>query len=104
MRQLISSLWISSCLALRVVVTDVYKLDLKGITVLGKLEAGSGLPSGLPFQPKLWKYAHETVSRDVPDTCVKSIADEWSDLPVFSSQLLQSSRSCESKDQESYHK
>ncbi|KAG7531952.1 hypothetical protein FFLO_03959 [Filobasidium floriforme] len=42
------------------IVTDVYKLDLKGITVLGKLEAGSGLPFGLPFQPKLWKYAHET--------------------------------------------
>jgi hypothetical protein len=42
--------------------TGHYKLDLKGIVVLGKLEAGKGLPFGLPFQPKLWKYAHETVS------------------------------------------
>ena len=47
------------------VVTDMYKLDLKGIVVLGKLEAGSGIPFGLPFQPKFWKYAHETV-RSVP--------------------------------------
>jgi hypothetical protein len=104
MRQLIPSLWVSSSSALRVVVTDVYKLDLKGITVLGKLEAGSGLPFGMPFQPKLWKYAHETVSRDVRGTCVKSIADERSNLARSSSRLLQSSRSCESKDQESFHK
>jgi hypothetical protein len=104
MRQLISSLWFLSCLALRTVVTDVYKLDLKGITVLGKLEAGSGLPFGLPFQPKLWKYAHETVIRFESRKCAKSIADHWSDLPLFSFRLLQLSRSCESEHQVSYHK
>lgn len=45
------------------VLTGMYRLDQKGVDVLGKLDMGSGSPFGVLFgRPKFWKYAQETVS------------------------------------------
>lgn len=45
-----------------VVLTGVFRWDLKGLQVLGKVKTGKGtLPFGMPLNKVQWKYFSHTV-------------------------------------------
>ena len=44
------------------VLTGVFRWDLKGVQVLGKVSTGKGIPFGIPLDKLQWKYFSYTVS------------------------------------------
>lgn len=43
--------------------TSVFRWDLKGLVVLGKVSGGKSLPFGMPLDKRQWKYFSYTVSQ-----------------------------------------
>lgn len=53
--------WIAQKLADSAALTGIFRWDLKGLVVLGKVSSGVGIPFGMPLDKLQWKYFSHTV-------------------------------------------
>jgi hypothetical protein len=44
------------------VLTSIFRWDLKGVDILGKVKTSTGMPFGLPLTSRPLKYFNQTVS------------------------------------------